>query len=422
MYELVTAHVRPYDSQLGVVELDVSDKNLWELAANSAEVYLTLTSIYLEGPRVLNLIDVRELIYSTDSNLTVAEWLMAIGNTTLPVVKAKVKLTSKLAKSMCAYVAGYSVNASNGRVFNDSEETLDEDRLHLALTKGYENLLDMSNYALASVNGFLHATDSDQDAFYIRHGSETMQVGKSPKINIHSFDNISKLTQVPLSKCTITPRSGGQLTHGVTITTDIDLTGKTVWLSVGGYLMHLNRDYKVLNRKSIVLDWTKFNFKHKYLNARGKMNLNNVDLAMNLTDGGVGVLSDLVLNRDEVIRAYLELPQSFIIVFDNPTINTVVRRLEDTSLPGKYLIQDNPYVMYLHEDGSLPPVSVIDEHKTWVVSISIERASTSDYMFTQTPSGDHDLFTDALNKVDPKHRSALYALDITSTHLSVEAI
>lgn len=422
MYNLVTAHVRSYDSQIGVVEVDVADKNLWELVATSAEVYLTLTSTYLEGPRVLNLIDVRELIYSTDSTLTVSEWLMAIGNVTLPVIKAKITCTSKRAKSMCAYVAGYTVHSSNGRFYNDGGDTLDEDRLHLALTKGDEDLLEMSSCVLASVNGFLHLTDSDKEAFYIRHGSETMQVGKSPKVNLHSFDKISTLNQIPLSRCTITPRNGSRLANGITITTDVDLTGKTVWLSIGGYLMHLNRDYTVMNRKSIALDWNKFNFKHKYLNARGKLNLNNVDLAMDLTGGGTGILSELVLSQDAVIRAYLELPQSFIILLDNPDINTSIRRLEDTSLPGKYLIDDNPYVMYLHEDGSLPPVSVIDEHKIWVVSISMERASTSDYLFTQVPSHDNDLFTDALSNVDPKHRSALYALDITTTHIAVEEI
>ena len=422
MYNLVTAHIRSYDPQIGVVELDVSNQNLWELVATSSEVYLTLTSPHLESQYVLDMSNVRDLIYASDSTLTVAEWLVALGNVALPVVEGQVTMSSKRAKSMCAYAAGYSVHSSSGRLYNQDETILEEDRLHLALTRGEHNLLDMSSYVLASINGFLHTTDSDADALYVRHGSETMQVGKSPKVNLHSFANISPFVQIPLSRCTLTPRNGSRLANGVTIATGLDLTGKTVWLSIGGHLMYLNRDYTVMNRKSIALDWNKFNFKHKYLNSRGRLNLSTVDLAMGLVDGGSGILSQQSLNTDEVIRAYLELPQSFIIVFDNPTIDVDLRRIEDMSLPGKYMVKDEPHLMYMNEEGRLPPISLIDEHKNWVVSVSIENASTSDYMFTQVPSTDNDLFTDALVKADPKHRSALYTLDIKTTTINIEPL
>lgn len=417
MYNLVTAFARSYDRSIGVRELDAASIKIRTLISENMDVYLVLTSPHLTGQHTLDLKDARTVIYNKHPDLTVEQWLLANGSNTLVTTAGTMKINYLHSKTTDAYVAGYKITPSTGFLASDDESSLEEDRVHVSLVQEHIDYVSMRKHVIASVGGYLHLTDSDTTAFYVRDAVTTMKISKSPKVTLHSFANVGELQLIPMSHCDITPRNQIDLYKGITITTDESLVDKTIWLSVGGYLLHLNQIYKVVGEHSIHLNWSKLDMFRKYMDSKSHIDLSAVDTAMLLSETSNGIVDKLDLDSNAAIKAYLNLSQSFIIIIDNPTVAVDMKRIEDTGLPGKYYVYGNPYLMYMGQDGRLPPVSLINERKAWVVSTSVEQGEVANYASYTIPNNDTTLFTNAHVQAKEKRRNSLYSLDISTAIL-----
>src|SRR5690606_2163635 len=101
------------------------------------------------------------------------------------------------------------------------------------------------------------------------------------------------------------------------ITTTASLTNKTVWASIGGQLLYLNNYLKDLGDRTVSIDWPKLNIHLKYLVAKRYIDLSTVDAVLGIDETSPYGVNLEDLNSDLGVRAYLNLPQSFLIVIDN---------------------------------------------------------------------------------------------------------
>lgn len=416
MYTLIKTIVRSYKRETGVVEIEAGLLNIRTLIKDNIEVYLVLNNTFLPGVHTLDVRNVLENIYSSNPTFTVNQWLASVGNATLPTVIGEPTLTTVSSPMVDAHVAGFVVKTSTGFTGTDSGGVLDIDRTHLSLQKKGIDYIQMHQHVLAAVGGYLHLTDSDPTAYYIKDAATSMRISKTPKVNLISLDKIGAFKNIPISQCDVTPRLGIELQRGFTITTDEDLTNKTVWLSLGGYLLNLNKEYRQVNNKSIVVDWGKFNIHLKYFTARQYIDMSAVEAALSFQDSAV--VDKLSLNGNEAILAFLHLTQSFLIVIDNPSINVDRVRLEDTGLPGKYYAYDNPMTPMMTHDGRLPPISLINERKAWVVSTSIKQGMVDNRYGEQMNPSDTSLYVRHDFNDRPHRRASLYSVRISSTTIS----
>lgn len=416
MYTLIKTIARSYQRELGVREINAPDVNIRTLLRENLEVLLVLKNTYLSGTHTLNLNTVVPLIYNTSPTLTVSQWLAHIGNQTLPTTVGEPVLTTHVARMVDAYVAGFVVQTSTGFTGTDTGDVLDIDRPHLSLKKVGTEYLQMHRHVLAAVGGYLHLTDADPTGYYIKEGATTMRIAKSPKVNLISLDKIGSFSLIPIANCTITPRRGTELHRGFTLTTDRNLANKTVWLSIGGYLLNLNRGYRQINDKSIVVDWNQLNIHLKYLTAKQFIDLSAVEATLSFQDDGV--IDKTSLNSNGAILSYLHLSQSFLIAIDNPSIYVDMVRLEDTGLPGKYYAYQHPMTPMVTHDGRLPPISLIDERKAWVVSTSVLQGRVNDYYGEKMNPTATSLYTKRKFNDRPHRRASLYSMRITSTTIT----
>lgn len=415
MYTLNNTTVRSYHRETGVQYINAGLMKIRTLLTENSEVYLTLTNPFLTGLHTLRLSDVADQIYNTDPNLTVDAWLTLNGTTTLPTRPGKPVLQDVACKMVDAFVAGYVATTSTGFTGSDTGDILDIDRPDIALNKDGINYGDMRNNVLASVGGYLHMTDSDPTAYYIKDAATSMRIALSQKINLISLDTLGGISLIPMTQCSVSPKVGTELYKGFTLTTDSDFTNKTVWLSIGGYLLNLNKEYRQINAQSISIDWPKLHIHLKFFTAKQYIDLSTVVAAMLTLESNV--IDKTSLNSNEAIMAWLALSQSFIIVIDNPSVNVRWERLEDTGLPGKYYVYQDPYVPMLSHDGRLPPISLIDERKAWVVSTSIKSGMVNNLYGERMNPNDTSLYTRRNYSDRPHRRASLYALRITSTNI-----
>lgn len=418
MYTLIKTIARSYDRTLGVREVDAGALPIRDLIKDNSEIYLVLNNSHLSGLHTLPLELMHASIYKSAPSLTVNAWLASVGNTTLPTTPGDRVLVDKHAVVNDARAAGFTVRNSSGNHNADTGGLIDNDLPHLSLRKLETDYLDMRSKVLASVGGYLHLVDGDIGAYYVLDGATTQRITKSPKVSLISLSNVSKFKCIPLNQCTLTPTRSLRLEDGVTITSSESFTGKTIWLSIGGHLLYLNQSFIASAEKSIYLNWKSLNIHLKYLTAKKHIDLSSVDAAMAVQNGETNVVNKLLLNSNSAIEAYLNLSQSFIIVLDNPSLTTVLTKLEDTGLPGKYLMYDNPFKLIVGQDGRMPSVSIINEHKAWVVSTSIDAGQAANYYGESSNPTDSDLYTNHLMNPKPHKRNTLYSLDIRSTLIS----
>lgn len=413
MYTLVSTIARSFQPDVGVIQVDASDSSIRQLVAENMEVFLTLTHSVLTGVHTLKLSDVYPLIFSAHPTLTVSEWLTSLGNISLPLTEGQPTLTHTSVTMKDAHEAGYRMAPSTGFYGSDTGNVLEEDRPHLALTKVDIDYVAMQKCVLATVGGYLHRTDAGEQGFYVRDGATTQRISKSPKANLISFEHIGELKLIPFSHCTIAPLEGEHLKGGIVVNCPEVLQGKTVWLSIAGHLLYLRRDYFVMNDTCVYIRWSELNMHLKYMTARECIDLSSVNAAMGDIEGDV--IDREVLNTNSAILAYLNLSQSFLVVIDNPTVNTYTTRLEDSGLPGVYYAHQTPYTMLLTSDGRIPTVTVTDERKMWVVATSIKEGMVDQYYGETMNPDDTPLFTDLKSTARPHRRAALYQLHVEST-------
>lgn len=417
MYTLEDTIARSYDRTVGVRSIDAGDVNVRQLLNNNSEVWLTLSNDHYDGTRALDLFLLKETIYQTDPDLTVNEWLSSIGNETLPTIDRNIVVKYFSALAMDAYDAGYVVKHSTGRIEQD-DDVADYELTDLSLQKVGVDTVAMRNHVLATVGGYWHLVDGDSNAYYVKDGGKTAQLCGRSNVGLTSLDRVSAFTQIPLSTCEITA-TDAWLKDGIHITTQHSLKDRTVWLSVGGHLLYLGREYSIVGEHTVRLDWDRLGFYKRYLRARQSIDMGSVDSLTGIGPG-VGLVSRQRMDEDDVIKAVMNLSQSFLVVLEEPSITTELTFLEDAGLPGKWYVKEHPYRTPLGSDGRSPSVELINERINWVVSTSPEDGMVDNYYSDYQNKEITDLYTGQNETGKTHYRNTLGLLDIRVSTLVQE--
>lgn len=349
MYTCVSAVVKTQGVNQKYQVKDVNAELVRDLISQSTAVYLLLTHPAIPNTVSLDLMSVPDITVTIPATLTVAQWLTSRGNASLPTKEELPVVKKASVRYNDGFLAGYSISllhptAGEGAELPDSEMT------DLRLTRSGMDYAAFCKKCLVTVNSLLHITDSSTRGIRVVDGGRSVQYANKNSIGIHSFSEVGELNFYPIDKDNVYKRNGLNLREGFTIKLpdEVDLLGKVVLLSLGGYLHTGQHRYSITGERTIFVEWAKIPFAERYFESRKLIDLSKFEDTVEFTANQGFTLDMLQALSDESILAYLGLSQSFIITVDTDDFLHERVPLERTGLPGRYYFYEPPiYPMQL---------------------------------------------------------------------------
>lgn len=339
MYVLVRARYRRDRRGSRWTEVDLTNEKIGTLSANYGDIYL-----YVEYPgagqpilKALHWLKAEPLISDYSPNLTVQQWLTAMGNKTLPFDTALPNEKIRLVKYAQAWHCGYNIQAvaANGHIDQDISTHYKED---LVLTHPKFSPQTIRDNCLISVNGYFHLTDWTESGVRIIDGNKTVIASNDNQVGLYSFETIGKLQFVPITDKMII-KAGADVplwdTTYLKMPSNINLTNKTVLLVTGGYLNVLSDVYERVNETTWRLSYGRMMFLDRYLQSVLDMDLSS--LGLEVDPENESLFNAQQLKQDAVIRKYLTLSQSFFVIVNSPTFFQSYEPVQYLNEPGRFI-------------------------------------------------------------------------------------
>lgn len=287
------------------------------------------------------------------TNVAFSTWLNTPGIPTLPTTADEPVYTQTNIFYSDAMQADYRLRACKNDVvptapdyefYIDAQESFLSlaEKPDLALFKENANMELFKQTCLVSINGFYHRSVGRGIEAQVIDGARSALKAAVPSVGITSFADIGGLTQIAITDEMIlegnpeTPSTPYSQQYGVYIHTGVDMRGKSVIVCLGGYMHVEDIVYDVVNKeKGIVkINIDEVNMPQRIFESENWIDLSSLGLTRSIIRTDAVSVPELYSNR--VIRNYLKLPQSFIIVVDIPVLHTKKIMVQDSGSCGVY--------------------------------------------------------------------------------------
>jgi len=338
------------------------------------ELYIRYRKCYIElstgTPVVKYFLDLELLkVNYPDYKNTFSELLVLISNLPLPITDIFPVINTRTAKYRDAFIAGYSalpVHPIYGTTIQP------EDRSAVLLTRS-NPIVDYNRLykrALISINGFYHLTDTNgKDGLVVYDATKSLRVSNQNQIGIYSFDSVCDIKLIPITGDMIRKQDPYEKFSSTTyLHLDIDLTGKSVLLVIGGYLNIV--DGEIISK--VGLSDFKIDFKNYGLIDKYYESLNYIDLSsLGLDTTSANKLQISVNNflDDASIAKYLTLSQSFFVILDTEDIFVNKLYIKKSNIYGMYVSYVEPMYPLVVGLGRHPEYISIKEDGQYAVNI-----------------------------------------------------
>lgn len=314
MYVYKQAFAKPARFPLTWESADLEHKTLNEIRNEYREAMLDCEESFTQRRYLIN---VNDLADANNLGITVADALVKNGDKVLSNVLGP----GELHRASVSYTHLFKTDVVTDIVNKDATYQDPEYSMNYYLrakftrasaTEVYENYL-------VTINGFFHPTFKDENYFYVGDAVKSPILSGEHMAGLHHFGALGKLDVVPITDDMIEDRDGEPLENMTLIKIDRDITDKTVMLSLGGILHVMDPEvWTRFGEKHMRVIWTQIDMHRRVFDAR-----DFIDVTPLFKEGRdlTGPFYREELYSNEVLRAYLTLPQSFLIYVDSPSIS-----------------------------------------------------------------------------------------------------
>ena len=369
MYQYVKSFLKPVGVNQSYQDINVSLMTLGDIYKNFIDGYIELSNTAIDGNVFLSVEDLKSCDLPKRDNFTFEYWLSYIGNRSLPTTDTRVEFVTKKISHRDALQAGYDLMICSRDAHYDANLPQSEKK-DLYLTKSTGAIKLLRTRSLVSVNGHLHPHRSYYRGICVLGGGESTPPAGNFLCSITSFATIGDVSFVPFTQSMIhryapaTPYSQQTI-----IDTAVDLSDKTVMLSLGGVLVTSSKVIEVVNPENgiIKLNLSRFDIVDAIYQSVGKINLESLGILDENSLANNYRFPRAMLLSDEVVLKYLQLVQTFLIVIDNPNVQITKEPVSRTGIAGKFEVKYNPTLPLVDDTGRIVEYWVDSQNDGWYI-------------------------------------------------------
>lgn len=395
-------------------EVDLSNIVVHDIFTTYTKIYLELSNPFLSENVFVDMDAIRTEFSSYNNTLT--QLLIDLDNRTLPTVDALPSTEVKFVKYSDAIRSEYKIKLTiAGIELPDNYPDIEKNDLEITRPKYNTNLSLIHSHTLVSVNGYIHMTDTDGSKAYVINGGKTMRKSRINHLGMLSFLDIGQLTKIKLQAENITSQNEeSPLKEKIYFSVEEDLNNKSYILVLGGYLVFPSENVFYRNgEQSFTLDINNIPYLERLYESSLYIDLSELQLTEDpLSPNNINVREAY---SDAVIKRYLTMSNSFLVVVDIPHLTTNKIHLRHSSLPGMFTAYRDPVYPLLCNYGKIAEYWKTYEDDHW--SVTVQDSFLRNYIISQQPVYDLENVSNNLTSSKPFYHSHGYLLEIAGYNI-----
>lgn len=349
------------------------------------KVYLVLT---VDGDEKEVIVDLEQLKaeYALYNN-TLEVMLGVIANRPLDTSTSLPIAQSKVAYYRDALQAGYKLNRTKIGMANTTNYPVSEMNDLAMIRKGGGTDMRLHHrFCLHSVNGFFHKSDADEEKLYIVDGAKCMDKCNVVTSGFISFFDIGELTKENIKPSNISVFTGGEKLKDMTkLTVETDMTNKSFFLVLGGYLVFPQKNVMwSTGGQDILIDFKRLPLLERYFESDIYLDQSYLGLTPSSTNDSQISVEELY--SDAVLQKLLTGPYSYVVVVDTPRLYLQKRYMRSSAVPGLFNAYQEPKFPLFVAHGRCAEYWKVFESDVWAVTIN--DPFLRNYLFRYSRPGD----------------------------------
>lgn len=343
-------------------ELNLTTSTTEEIFNLYRKVYLKLTAAFLTEPIYVDM-EIFRIKYINFQG-TLADLFTDNGNESLVTIEQVPNLEVKRAYFSDAYYAGYKVGLT------DQSYTASNKQIDLMVEKPNMDLTDVYDHCIFTVNGFFHMSDRDDTNLYVMNGGNTMKRGKENHLGIWSWANVGKLEHVKITDDMLFKQNDeSDFSDRVYIKIPGDIQKKTVLLFAGGYFVRPEPGvFYPVGEDTYCFNVGRIPILKRIYESKG--NIDYTDLGLDVSTINESMINLEQLFSDGVLRKYLTLPQSFLVLVNAEDVYFEQHPIRTSPMPGMLTSYYEPTFPMFNGVGRSPSYWKMLEKGQWSITVA----------------------------------------------------
>lgn len=425
MYSLEKAYTKTLANNQWV-ETDISLIKLVDLYSKYSGIWCVVSNSFYPANEyhVLKLENISAM--ASGSKMTLSEFFVNIGNKALPTEVGVLELSTGHVVFQDIYKAGWIPQKTGFSVApgtNLPESQYDSAFLTHPSNPNYK---EVGDYVMANVNGYWHRVLSVTQGLYVKDCIACCRKTGHNAIGFLDFSQVGKVKQIAITESMLSTgtSSESKYRNEVYFNLDEDLTGKTPILVLAGYMVFLEpKLFTISGTKQLHLEMGNYPLLQRYEEALKALSFTGITtLARNQDNASLVGLENFF--SDDVVKQLLTMPQSFIVLVDNPALYKERIFLRDLPLPGYYVAYENPKELMFNGFGKVGVYWPYEHTKQW--SLNVNEAYRHHFLMDtvegdmgQVADGSAETVLDDYETVGVVEISQAYLLKIGTSKLKV---
>lgn len=291
---------------------------------------------------------------------TIVAWLVANGTNALPTETTLPIISYKQARFINVWNTDLKVKPGNG-LYHPDTVLADDQKTDVWLYKNGYALTEYRQIAdncLFTANGFIHRSDYTPNGVVVYDAGRSKNVNDDTQLGIIDFREFGGIEVLDIDCSNLTRVEAGRpLKKGIYIKLPKSVSGKTPMLVVAGFLLPLNRCYKMVADDVLKLELNYFNWAERFIEAREWIDLSDLDIETVGEDG----YSKSSLYSDETFRRLIDHRQTFVVLINTTDVRVGKFKLYPTNLPNCFEIDKTPTEPIILGDGRLAEYTLMKQ-------------------------------------------------------------